>query len=111
MRNVADVRRRTSATYDAPGETGKMQRQKLEIGHPLKCEVIWYDAVPEPPKETVYEGEVIGWRETQVVVRVKDYAVLRFWLKNGREVGNQDYARRGLRIDLKSLNESVKPAP
>jgi hypothetical protein len=91
-----------------------MQRQKLEIGHPLKCEVIWYDAVPEPPHEISYEGEVIGWRDTQVVVRVKDYAVVRFWLqkgREGREVGNQDYARRGLRIDLKSLNESVKPAP
>src|ERR1700747_1222409 len=104
MRNVADVRCRTSATYNAPGETGKMQRQKLEIGHPLKCEVIWYDAVPEPPHEISYEGEVIGWRDTQVVVRVKDYAVVRFWLqkgREGREVGNQDYARRGLRIDLK----------
>jgi hypothetical protein len=91
-----------------------MQRQKLEIGHPLKCEVTWYDAVPEPPKETVYDGEVIGWRDTQVVVRVKDYAVVRFWLqkgREGREVGNQDHARRGLRIDVNSLNQSVKPAP
>jgi hypothetical protein len=91
-----------------------MQRQKLEIGHPLKCEVIWYDAVPEPPHEISYEGEVIGWRDTQVVVRVKDYAVVRFWIqkgREGREVGNLDHARRGLRIDLSSLNESVKPAP
>jgi hypothetical protein len=62
-----------------------MKRQKLEIGHPLTIGVRWYDSVPEPPKEMAYEGEVIGWRDTQVIVRVKEYAVVRFWKETGTE--------------------------
>jgi hypothetical protein len=87
-----------------------MKRQKLEIGHPLMIEVTWYDKVPEPPKITVYEGEIIGWRDSQVIVRVKDYAVVRFWKATGIEVGNQDHARRGLMVDMFALDKSTKPA-
>ena len=80
--------------------------QKLEIGHPLKLVVYWFDNVPVPKREEKREGEVIGWRESQVVVRVKDYAVIRFWKKNGREVGNPDHERRGWKINLAELNNS-----
>jgi len=86
-----------------------MKHVKLEIGKPLKVEVIWYDQVPVPPQERRLEGEVIGWRESQVIVRVPDYAVLRFWKKNGWEVGNGAADRRGYRIDMEAMNESVKP--
>ena|SRR5260370_39313304 len=88
-----------------------MKRQSLEIGHSLRVNVRWYDRVPEPEKVTDYEGEVIGWRDTQVIVRVKEYAVVRFWKKSGLEVGNGDHHRRGLAINLKELEESLKPAP
>jgi hypothetical protein len=88
-----------------------MKRQKLEIGHPLECVVHWYDKVPEPPREVQYDGEVVGWRDSQVIVRVKDYAVIRFWKKNGLEVGNGDPMRRGFRISVQELNNSTKPAP
>jgi hypothetical protein len=88
-----------------------MKHQKLEIGHPLECVVHWYDKVPEPPREIDYEGEVIGWRDSQVIVRVKEYAVIRFWKKNGFEVGNGDPMRRGFRISVAEINNSVKPAP
>lgn len=88
-----------------------MKRQKLEIGHPLQCVVRWYDKVPEPPKEIQYDGEVVGWRDSQVIVRVKDYAVLRFWKHTGIEVGNQDHARRGFKISIDDMNNSTKPAP
>jgi hypothetical protein len=81
--------------------------QKLEIGHPLKLVVTWYDNVPVPKRQEDREGEVIGWRESQVVVRVKDYAVIRFWKKHGREVGNPDHERRGWRIDTAELNNSA----
>lgn len=80
--------------------------QKLEIGHPLTLAVTWYDHVPVPHKKEDREGEVIGWRTSQVIVRVKDYAVIRFWKKNGREVGNPDYERRGWMIDVRELNNS-----
>ena len=88
----------------------KMKTQKLEIGHPMQCVVHWYDRVPEPPVNTDYEGEVIGWRESQVIVRAKGYAVLRFWKSTGLEVGNGDHARRGFRVDLEELRASITPA-
>jgi hypothetical protein len=88
-----------------------MKRQKLEIGYPLKIAVHWYDRVPEPQRNVDYEGEVVGWRESQLIVRVPDYAVIRFWKENGLEVGNPDHARRGFRVDLSELADSVKPAP
>jgi hypothetical protein len=84
-------------------------KQKPEIGHPLKIEVKWYDNVPEPPKVFFYDGEIIGWRDTQVIIRVKDYAVCRFWKKSGLEVGNTAHALRGLSIDLGTLDNSLKP--
>lgn len=86
-----------------------MKHQKMEIGHPLKIEVIWYDQVPTPPQEKRLEGEIIGWRTSQVIVRVPDYAVLRFWKRNGWEVGNPAVERRGYRINLDGLAESTKP--
>jgi hypothetical protein len=87
-----------------------MKHQKLEIGHPLIIEVFWYDKVPEPPALRTEQGEIIGWRQSQVLVRVVGYGVLRFWKRNGLEVGNADHERRGWRIDLSELAESVKPA-
>jgi hypothetical protein len=87
-----------------------MQVQKLKIGHPLRITVHWYDKVPEPPKLQDFEGEIVGWRETQVIIRVKDYAVLRFWKRNGLEVGNSDHERRGFRVDLPEIAESIKTA-
>lgn len=80
--------------------------QKLEIGHPLKLSVMWYDHVCVPDKRETRDGEVIGWRTSQVIVRVKEYAVVRFWKKNGREVGNPDHERRGWAIDISQLNNS-----
>lgn len=77
---------------------------KLEIGHPLKLTVHWYDNVCVPPKLEARIGEVIGWRDTQVLVRVPEYAVLRFWKKNGTEVGNRAHEMRGWRIELAELN-------
>jgi len=86
-----------------------MKHVKLEIGTPLKIEVIWYDQVPVPAQERRLDGEVIGWRRSQIIVRVPQYAVVRFWKANGKEVGNGDAERRGYRIDLEALAESVKP--
>jgi hypothetical protein len=84
----------------------------MQIGRPLSIPVEWYDHVcTEPHKETRYAGEIVGWRDTQVVIRVKEYAVLRFWKKSGLEVGNSDHQRRGFRIDLKELERSLQPAP
>lgn len=97
MRNVAHI--------------DDMKHQKLEIGHPLKIEVVWYDQVPTPAEEERFEGEIIGWRTSQVIVRVPGYAVIRFWKKNGSEVGNGAVDRRGYRIDVAGLAESVKPDP
>lgn len=88
-----------------------MKRQRLQISQPLKIDVQWYDNVPVPPKEILYQGEIIGWRESQVIVRVTDYAVVRFWKSNGVEVGNEDHQRRGFRVDLAALSNSIKPAP
>jgi hypothetical protein len=87
-----------------------MQAQKLEIGHPLKITVHWYDKVPEPQKNENFEGEIVSWRATQVIIRVKDYAVLRFWKRNGLEVGNPDHERRGFRVDLSEIEKSVRAA-
>jgi hypothetical protein len=87
-----------------------MREQELQIGHPLKITVHWYDKVPEPPKNDDFEGEITAWRETQVIVRVKDYAVLRFWKRNGLEVGNQDHERRGFRVDLSEIEKSIRAA-
>lgn len=84
-----------------------MDKQKLEIGHPLKVAVYWYDKVPEPPRAETYEGEVVSWKESQMVVRVPSYSVLRFWKRNGLEVGNGDHERRGFRVDLKEMEESI----
>lgn len=88
-----------------------MKRQKIEIGHPLLIDVYWYDKVPEPPRDKVEQGEIIGWRESQVLVRVVGYGVLRFWKRNGLEVGNSDHERRGWRIDLSELAESTRTPP
>lgn len=88
-----------------------MKRQRISIATPLKIEVVWYDRVPEPEEKGIYEGEVIGWRDTQVIVRIKEYAVIRFWKQTGLEVGNQDAERRGFRIDMDGLKESTKPPP
>jgi hypothetical protein len=89
-----------------------MERQKIAIGQPLYIPVNWYDNVRDIPTGLdTYEGEVVGWRQSQVIVRVKGYAVVRFWKKSGLEVGNADHQRRGFRIDLEALAESTKPAP
>lgn len=80
--------------------------QKLEIGHPMRITATFYDNVPVPHKTEGRDGEVIGWRTSQVIVRIKDYAVVRFWKRNGREVGNPDHERRGWRIDPGELNNS-----
>ena len=88
-----------------------MRRQQIQIGTSLKVEVTWYDTCPVPPRDQKYEGEVIGWRDTQLIVSVKDYAVLRFWKKTGIEVGNKDHQRRGFRVDLSAITESTRPAP
>jgi hypothetical protein len=82
--------------------------QKLEIGQPLHVTVYWYDKVPEPPELEEHDGEVIGWRESQMIVRVPNYSVLRFWKRNGVEVGNPDHKRRGFRVDLSALSQSIK---
>ena len=88
-----------------------MKRQKIQIGNSLKISVHWYDRVPEPPRNALHEGEIIGWRDSQVIVRVKEYAVIRFWKETGLEVGNPDHGRRGFRVDLSELAESIKPSP
>jgi hypothetical protein len=85
-----------------------MDKQKFEIGRPLHVTVYWYDKVPEPPRSETFEGEVIGWRTSQMLVRIPNYAVIRFWKKHGLEVGNPDHARRGFRVNLSELAESVK---
>ena len=86
-----------------------MNKQHIEIGHPLRVSVYWYDKVPEPPIETLYDSEVIGWRNAQMIVRVPSYSVLRFWKRSGLEVGNGDSERRGFRVDLPDLAQSLKP--
>lgn len=88
-----------------------MKRQQLQQGVPLRVDVQWYDNVPEPPGNKLLEGEVIGWTESQIVVRVKEYAVLRFWKDNGFECGNRAISRRGYRINPLELEKSTKPAP
>lgn len=85
-----------------------MEKQRLEIGSPLKVKIHWYDKVPEPPEDEVYEAEVVGWRQSQILVRVPGYSVIRIWKKNGMEVGNPDWRRRGFRVDLSELAQSVK---
>jgi hypothetical protein len=86
-------------------------RIRLEIGTPLRVEVTWYDKCVVPPADKKYEGEVIGWRKSQVIVSVRDYAVLRFWKSTGLEVGNRDHARRGFSVDMKALTDSTRPSP
>ena len=81
-------------------------KHPLEIGKGFRLKVTWYDHVPEPERNQAYEGEVVGWRNTQLIVRVKDYAVLRFWRRNGMEVGNPDWVRRGFCLDLSELAPS-----
>jgi hypothetical protein len=88
-----------------------MKRQEMLIGNGLKIDVTWYDIVPEPPRSVTHEGEIIGWRESQVIVRVKEYSVLRFWKSSGLEVGNSDHQRRGFKVDLSALTQSLKPPP
>jgi len=83
--------------------------KRPEIGHAVMLNVRWYDRVPEPEKITEYQGEIIGWRKAQLIVRVRDYAVLRFWKRTGLEVGNPDHQRRGFSIDLAELAQSFKP--
>lgn len=86
-----------------------MEKQELKIGQSLKVAVYWYDKVPEPPENEVYQGEVVGWRGSQMIVRVPNYAVIRVWKKNGLEVGNPDHERRGFKVDLSELAQSIKP--
>lgn len=69
----------------------------------------WYDNIPEPRRHEEYEGEIIAWRDSQVIVRVRDYAVIRFWKRNGVEVGNGDHTRRGFRVDLSELTARARP--
>jgi hypothetical protein len=88
-----------------------MKHQKLEITKPARIEVQWYDKVCGTPQDKTFDGEVIGWRETQVIVRVPEYGVLRFWKKTGLEVGNADHQRRGFQVDIAAFVDSVKPAP
>jgi len=87
-----------------------MKRQKLEIGHPLTLVAYWHDTVADPPKTIEYEAEIIEWRDRTVVVRIKDYGVLRFAKGTGRELGNRD-RRRGFEINWTELEESLKPPP
>jgi hypothetical protein len=87
-----------------------MRDQKFQIGVSLKIGVQWYDQVPEPPKLEWFEGEITGWRSAMLIVRIKDYAVVRFWKRNGLEVGNKDYERRGFKVDLSELEKSVRAA-
>jgi hypothetical protein len=88
-----------------------VKHQNLQIARPLEIAVYWYDNLTVPPKRIEHGGEVIGWRASQVIVRIKDYAVVRFWKKSGVEVGNSDHQRRGFRVDLSELAASVaKPA-
>jgi hypothetical protein len=82
----------------------------LQIGVPLKISVQWYDQVPEPSQLERREGEIIGWRNTMLIVRIKDYAVVRFWKRNGLEVGNKDCERRGFKVDLSDLEASIRAA-
>jgi hypothetical protein len=86
-----------------------MKKQNLQIGKSFKVEVTWYDTCPVPPRDVKHEGEVIGWRDSQIIVSVKGYAVIRFWKKNGLEVGNKDYSRRGFWIDVEAI--TANPAP
>ena len=79
---------------------------KLEIGKAVHLKVIWYDKVPEPAKAIEYDGEVVGWKNSQVIVRVRDYAVVRFWKRSGLEVGNPDHQRRGFSVDLSQLDNN-----
>lgn len=76
----------------------------MMIGQAIKIRVLWYDRVPEPPVNEEHEGEVIGWHGSQVAVRVKGYSVLRFWSKNGFEVGNKDHGRRGFFLAIEQVN-------
>jgi len=84
-----------------------MNRPNLQIGKSMRLAVTWYDKVLVPPANKTYEGEIIGWRDSQIIVSVKEYAVVRFWKRNGLEVGNRDYHRRGFSIDV----EAIRPAP
>jgi len=86
-----------------------MKSPALEIGKSLQIEVTWYDKVLVPPADRKHPGEVIGWRQSQVIVSVQDYAVLRFWKKNGLEVGNKDFARRGFSISIAALAAADHP--
>jgi len=86
-----------------------VKHQDLQIGTPLRVAVYWYDRVCEPPQNVAHESEVVGWRTSQLIVRVPNYGVIRIWKRNGMEVGNPDYQRRGFRVDLSELAESVKP--
>jgi hypothetical protein len=81
-----------------------MDPKTWQIGTPLTLPVYWYDKVPEPPHEKVEPGEVIGWRQSQVLVRVPGYNVVRFWKKSGLEVGNPDHHRRGWKINVGDLH-------
>jgi hypothetical protein len=84
--------------------------KKLQIGAGLKVDVLWYDKVPEPPVETVHQDcEVVGWRVSQVLLRIPGYAVIRCWKKSGLEVGNKDHARRGFRVELSQLTTAEPP--
>lgn len=84
-----------------------MRNARLQIGKSLKITVTWYDKVLVPAADKKYEGEVIGWRDSQIIVSVKDYAVLRFWKRNGMEVGNKDHSRRGFSIDSEELRSAA----
>ena len=60
----------------------------------------------QPAINTEYQGEVLSWRDSQIVVRVKGYSVLRFWKRTGMEVGNKDYERRGFFLAIEQLDSA-----
>jgi hypothetical protein len=80
-------------------------KQQLQIGRPLKANVTWYDHATTGQDEQC-EAEVIGWRNSQIIVRIPNYGTVRFWKKNSLEVGNLGHALRGWRIELP---DSTKP--
>ena len=83
------------------------RREIFEIGKPIRIEVEWYDHCA-PGQGKTFEGEVIGWRTSQVIIAVKGYGTIRCWKRNGIEVSNRDHERRGFRIEMSSIQQ--KPA-
>jgi hypothetical protein len=84
-------------------------KQDLQIGKPMKLVARWYDhATATGDREC--DAEVIGWKQSQVVLRIPGYGSLRFWKRSGFEVGNAAYGLRGWKIDLEELNGTKRPS-